>query len=155
MVEQDRWYVAKLRSCPEIVIMHEQVQVWSEGHRFTAIEADEERERVMSVFSKAFASIQTGEAKVLFDDAEFAEQYPTLFTFMAQETDDAGKPRQTSTLLLLVEQGQAKGCLKERDHDVSLWVSAGSILGVLAALEKGLNASPVAWRTPFKPQHRR
>lgn len=135
--------------------MHEQVQMWNDGHRFTTIEADEERERVMSVFSKAFASLQTGDSKIMFDDAEFAEQYPTLFAFMARETADDGKPRQTSTLLLIVEQGGVKGCLKERDHDVSLWTTASSILGVFAGIEKALNETPVAWRTPFKPGHRR
>lgn len=128
---------------------------WSSYREMIQYTKYERDECTMGVFQKAFRSVNTGSSAAVFEDTDFAARYPVLFAFLAQETDDQGAPRKTSTLMILVEGGQAKGCLKDRDHDVSLWRSSSSILGVLEALEDGLTGEVVDWRTPYKPSNRR
>lgn len=80
------------------------------------------------------------------EDSGFAEQYPTLYVMLTKTTDDEGKSRQVCTLTIVCEDGQAKGGINERNHGLSLWRSAASILGVLAELEEALGERPVEWR---------
>jgi hypothetical protein len=113
------------------------------------------QEALMGVFTNAFKSLKATGVESLFCDEDFAAEYPTLFAFLAMATDDDGKPRTTSTVMVFIESGVCKACLKERDHDRTLWASAPSILGVFAALETRLNDSPVDWREPAASRHRR
>lgn len=57
-----------------------------------------------------------------------------------------GQPRQTSTLLLFVEAGVVKACLRDRDQGQSAWSSGVSVIDALEALEAGLQADTVQWR---------
>jgi hypothetical protein len=112
-------------------------------------------EALMGVFTNAFKSLKTTGVEAMFCDEIFAEAHPTLFAFLAFSHDDEGKPRTTSTLMIFIEGGVAKACLKERDHDRTLWASAPSLLEVFSSLEKRLNDSPVDWREPAASKHRR
>jgi hypothetical protein len=116
---------------------------------------DQQMEYLMGVFSTALRGLKDDVKVGKFLDIDFAKRWPVLHQFLVADVDDDGKPRQTSTLLILVESAQVKGCLKDRDHDVSLWKSSSSILGVFTALEEGLTAESVEWRQPYKPTHRR
>jgi hypothetical protein len=81
-------------------------------------------------------------------------QYPALAEYLETETWDDGKARQTSTLLLFCEAGSVKGCLNDRETDRALWVTAGTIQGVIEALEKALAAGTGEWRSRPLQFHR-
>lgn len=105
-----------------------------------------ERWNDMGAFSNAFEAHEAGNPNQAFSDPDFATKWPTLHAFLTQVQDDSGKPRKTSTVLIFTEDGHAKAVLKERDHDLSLWVTSGSLLGVFEALEEALQKRPIDWR---------
>lgn len=80
------------------------------------------------------------------DDSAFEKAYPLLYALMCRTVDDAGKQRQVATLTIVCEDGQVKCGVAERNYHLSLWISAGSLGGVFAALEGALTERPVAWR---------
>lgn len=101
----------------------------------------------MGIFDQAFASHEKGNPNQAFSDPDFGVKYPVLHAYLTRVTDDQDKPRRVATLLIFCEDGTCKAALKERDHDLTLWVSASSILGVLEAVEEGLCKRPIEWRS--------
>lgn len=100
----------------------------------------------MGMFEHAFSNGEAGDSTQAFQDPDFGQQHPTLHAFLTSVVDDDGKKRRTSTLLIFCEDGCCKGVLKERVHDLSLWVTARSILGVFEAAEEALCKRPIEWR---------
>jgi hypothetical protein len=100
----------------------------------------------MGIFDNAFNNGETGDSTQVFQDPDFGLQHPTLHAFLTSTVDDAGKVRKVSTLLIFCEDGTCKGVLRERMHDLSLWVTAKSILGVFEAVEEALKKRPIEWR---------
>jgi len=97
-----------------------------------------------NVFGRASEAVPTHTAR----DAAFAGLYPVLaemLTYQGVQTKDF---RQTCTLIIVCEDDQWKLGLKERDRNVSLWVSGATLAEALAALEMALGAPVVAWRRP-------
>jgi hypothetical protein len=94
------------------------------------------------VFGKSVAPAGTGQ----LEDADFSANFPVLYALMTFIIDDAGKSRQTCTLTLVCEDGAVKAGLRERNHEMSLWVTCRSLGGVFAALEEALGERPVAWK---------
>lgn len=105
-----------------------------------------EMSRAMGVFKDRLCVGPSGKVGSDFTDPDFAQRFPVLYQFVTFPLDDDGNKRQTSTIMIFCEDGQAKACMRERDHGLTLWVSSSSILGCLAALEEGLNETPVPWR---------
>lgn len=58
-----------------------------------------------------------------------------------------GSPRQTSTLLVFLEEGIVKCCLNDRDQAQTAWASGGSVADCLGALEAGLQRDSLQWRS--------
>lgn len=79
-------------------------------------------------------------------DPQFAATYPTLSDFMISHEVIDGRPRQTSTMIVVCEEGLWKLGLRERDRNVSLWVSGVTMEDAMLALEAALNEPVVAWR---------
>lgn len=77
--------------------------------------------------------------------------YPTVFQYLTDAVWDDGSPRETSTLMLLVEDGWLKACLNDRAMGRSLWVTGDALADVLAALELHLASGSGDWRVkkPF------
>jgi len=72
--------------------------------------------------------------------------YPTLTEWLTTTVWDDGKPRKTSTLLLMTENGRWKAFLHDRDGKRGFWMTAEAYEGLLGALENGLTNSSVEWR---------
>lgn len=107
----------------------------------------------MGIFDFAFSNGENGKTDQAFSDPDWGMQYPILHAFMTMIVDDQGKPRRTSTLMIFCEDGVAKGALRERNHDLTLWMTSSSILGLFTALEEALGKRPIDWRknqTPSK-----
>jgi hypothetical protein len=83
--------------------------------------------------------------------AEERQVAPTLVAYLKDSTWDDGASRETSTLMLLVEDGFLKVCLNDRAMGRSLWVATDSIWGAIEALEGHLAAGTGDWRVkkPF------
>ena len=105
-----------------------------------------ERWSGMDVFGDVFkGSEPESEDRVVIDE-ELSSKFPVLAEFMTATCVVNGKRRRTATLNIVYEDGQCKMGLRERDRDLSLWVSATSFTGALRELEEALTARPVRWR---------
>lgn len=100
----------------------------------------------MSIFEDVFGQSGKVDRDRVLDDAAFQKQFPILYEMMTATPTIEGKRRKVCTLTIVCEDGMAKAGLKDRDRDLSLWVSAQSLGGVFTALEEALTARPVAWR---------
>lgn len=100
----------------------------------------------MGIFDDAFNNGEAGTMGQAFSDPEFARSYPTLHAYLTRLDDDAGKKRITATVMIFCEDGVAKGALRERNHDLTLWMTSSSILGLFEALEEALKKRPIEWR---------
>lgn len=81
-------------------------------------------------------------------DHDFHQAHPALHEYLTALENGKGKPRQVSTLVLFSEDGNFKATLIERNHDVQLWVTGSTILGILEELETALTSSEPGWRRP-------
>lgn len=94
------------------------------------------------------AKTRSGSKMVL--DADQKKRWPALTEYMSTTTWPDGTARQTSTLLLIVEEDVAKICLNDRDADRSCWMAGTSFLALLDGLEAALAKDMVEWRA--RPQ---
>lgn len=100
----------------------------------------------MGIFTDILGGSAKKAARVELEDEDFEKRFPVLFALMAINKDDEGKDRIPCTITIVCEDGQAKCGINERNHNLSLWISAGSIGGVFAALEEAMGQRPVPWR---------
>jgi hypothetical protein len=77
---------------------------------------------------------------------KWAERHPALWEYLTSTKYPDGGARQTSTLLLFVEDGVWKACLKDRDTGRSLWIASGSPTEAMTDLELTLAAGDAEWR---------
>lgn len=71
---------------------------------------------------------------------------PALMEYLTSATWPEGDARETSTLLVFVEEGRFKGVLNDREQARSLWASSPSLAGLLEALEGMLASGSAEWR---------
>lgn len=100
----------------------------------------------MGLLSGAIPIKMDGTAGIDFFDEEFSKQFPTLAAFLFQTTDDEGKKRKGSSIILFAEDGVFKAGLRENNLALSLWVTSHSVASVWDALEAKLTERPVPWR---------
>jgi len=79
-------------------------------------------------------------------DEVFEGFYPKLLAHLSDTAWDDGKPRKTSTLLLLVENARWKAFFHDRDGKRGFWLSAESWEWLLEALEAAVDSSSTEWR---------
>lgn len=87
-------------------------------------------------------------------DLAFRGRYPALYEWLSSNAYPDGAARETSTLLIFVEQGGYKGCLNDRDQARGLWTASASFEGVLEALEGHLQGGTGEWRSSGPRQGR-
>jgi hypothetical protein len=78
-------------------------------------------------------------------DQDFAAEYPAISEFLTLAKVD-GQARETSTLLILFEDGLFKAMLNDRENRQTLWVSSETHADLLTTLEVTLTTEPVRWR---------
>jgi len=89
---------------------------------------------------------ESGRASRATRDDHFAKEWPSLFEMMTVTA--VGKAtRLTATLNVFCEEGLFKCFLNDREFDQSVCLSHRTLLGVLGALEGGLLAGDLPWRT--------
>lgn len=71
---------------------------------------------------------------------------PTVHEWLTETQWDDGKPRRTTTLMVVVENGRWKCWVHDRDSKRSAWVSADAWEALWEILERGLQAEDLEWR---------
>jgi len=84
-------------------------------------------------------------AKPLSDEV-FEGFYPKLFAHLTELQWDDGKPRKTSTLMVMAENGRWKSFLHDRDAKRGFWMTSESWEWLLEQLEAGIESSSTEWR---------
>jgi len=82
----------------------------------------------------------------LLSDEVFEGLYPKLLAHLRETTWDDGKPRKTSTLLVLVENARWKAFFHDRDAKRGFWLSAEAWEWLLESLEAAVDSSSTEWR---------
>jgi len=107
--------------------------------------AMDEREWQMGLISSALGPAASTAAGGKAADPGLEKKCPTLHAFMTL-TEEDGKPRSPSSLVIFTEDGQWKACLSEKDANLKLWRSADTMEKVFLALEKALASGQADWR---------
>jgi len=101
---------------------------------------------VMGFLQRAAEGDSTRRVESNVESREWAKKHPALFEYLTELKYPDGGSRTTATLLLFVEDGVWKACLKDRDTSRSLWMAAGSPQEVMRDLEAALASGEVDWR---------
>jgi hypothetical protein len=78
-------------------------------------------------------------------DKVFEKGTPALCEFLTCN-EDAGRARQTATLLVFCDSGLFKAFLTDRETNRQLAASAGTFAGLLEALEHRITSDDPEWR---------
>jgi len=86
------------------------------------------------------------------DDRDFFDRYGLLGSWLCADEWEGGGRRNTSTLLVFVDQGTWKAAFTDRDKGRITFISASTFQGLLQALETGLQEGRIEWRAhkPFR-----
>lgn len=112
---------------------------------FIGPDALDQREWEMGLISAALGASASAATGGKASDPALEKRCPTLHAFMTL-TEEDGKPRSPSSLVVFTEDGQWKGCLTEKDANLKLWRSADTLEKLLGALEKALASGQADWR---------
>jgi hypothetical protein len=104
----------------------------------------------MDVLDEVFGGVSKTATPTAGTDPGLAAVAPVVTLLLTDTRKVEGKVRQTATMMVVYEDGFCKLGLRDRDRDVSLWVSGPTFTDALASLEKALGERPVAWRRPTK-----
>lgn len=80
------------------------------------------------------------------EDCAFARDYPAIWEYLTMEKWDDGDTRETSTLLMLFEDGCFKACLNDRALGRSAWTTADSPSKALQRLDNAIQQGSADWR---------
>jgi len=72
--------------------------------------------------------------------------YPEILNWLCDDTWADGTARTRSSILFFVQDGAIKGCLMNKDDEMSLWAGGDSFAGFLACLEGRLKDPKADWR---------
>lgn len=82
----------------------------------------------------------------ILKDEVFEGFYPKLLAHVSENQWEDGKPRKTSTLLVMVENGRWKAFFHDRDGKRGFWVTAEAWEWLLESLEAAVESSSTEWR---------
>lgn len=82
----------------------------------------------------------------LATDEVLREWLPTLHEYVTTTRWEDGKPRKTSTVMLLCENGKWKVWVHDRDLKRSCWITGDCWEGVWEQTERSLKDDSLEWR---------
>lgn len=116
------------------------------GHRWFRAPPQRRKGLLRMALSRPSEPVSAGSSIQPLNDPEFKRRFPTLLEYLTQTTWDDGSPRQTSTLLIFVDDGVLKACLNDRACERALWVASGTLSGAIAELDESLADPHAPWR---------
>jgi hypothetical protein len=87
-----------------------------------------------------------GASGSLIEPDEMSARFPVLWSHLTQTEWAKDEPRETSSLLVFLQDGMLKGMIRDREAGLCLWMASGSLGGLLDALEAGLCDPQAEWR---------
>lgn len=120
---------------------------------FVGPTAADQREWEMGLISAALGAAANEAKGAAASDPALEKTCPTLHAFMTL-TEEDGKPRSPSSLVVFTEDGTWKGCLSEKDAGLQLWRTGETLQKLLGALEKALAGGNADWRRRYVPEGR-
>jgi len=87
-----------------------------------------------------------GASGSLIEPDAMSAAYPVLWSHLTQTEWAKDEPRETSSLLVFLQDGMLKGMVRDREAGLCLWMASGSLGGLLDALEAGLCDPQAEWR---------
>lgn len=78
-------------------------------------------------------------------DPAFERDFPAIWEFMTLTVDE-GARRETSTLLLFVQDGRMTICLNDRQRGRSVFQSAPTLREAMVCLDEALTSGSAEWR---------
>lgn len=96
--------------------------------------------------SKAGPKGAVGESSLQWQDAGWERDHPAIKEFMSEAEGEDGRPRQTTTVLLLCDAGCLKAWVNDRQNRRTLWVTAACVVDLFAAVETALADGDGEWR---------
>lgn len=78
---------------------------------------------------------------------EFSAKYPAIWEYLTLEQFDDKTARETSTLLVLTEDGCVKLCLNDRAANATCWVSGATMTAAMTKLEASLASGEAEFRS--------
>lgn len=99
----------------------------------------------------AAASPEYGDPRWAATDAELSKKFPAVSEFLLERLTEDGKPRVTSTLMVVAEDGMFKLALTDRAQaggkfDYKLWRSGTTFYEAMNAIESCLEDGSADWR---------
>lgn len=88
---------------------------------------------------------ESHDLSVPFDEL-MASRYPTVWSYLSDAVYEDGSSRQTSSLVVFVEDGLVKVCLSDRDQERSAFAAGSCLLDALEAINVGLETNAIQWR---------
>jgi hypothetical protein len=79
-------------------------------------------------------------------DPDVEKWAATLLEFLTRLSWDEGEKRKTGTVMLLAENGVWKAWVHDRDGKRAAWVSGGSLLDLVDAVDQGLANDSLTWK---------
>lgn len=111
-----------------------------------AMDNEQQRGVSMSFFVKPPAVVGSKDGGSDPIDPAFEKKWPTLASYLTKGAWPDGEVRKRSSLVLFCEDGAFKGCLSERELDLSLWATGKTFTGLLDGLEARLTEDRPEWR---------
>lgn len=102
----------------------------------------------MGLIAGALGSSASSTSGGTVTDPTFQKAHPTLFAFLTV-TEEDGKKRTPSSLVVFAEGSEFKACLTEKDANLKLWRSAETFQGLFKALETALASGQADWRRGY------
>jgi len=104
------------------------------------------RSIAMSFLKKPSADSQGNRSLPSFSDDVMKRNYPALYEYLTSTTYPDGSKRETSTILVFVDDGQLKVCLNDRETSLMLWSSGESFEESLLVMDELLRSDNPPWR---------
>lgn len=97
-------------------------------------------------FLRRQASAESGGIPQGVQADTFTSRYPAVSEYMTAFTWPGGEARLTSTLMIFVDHGGVKVCLKDREAMASVWVCARGVDEAMDLLEAAVASGRAEWR---------
>lgn len=77
---------------------------------------------------------------------QLLEDMPGLAEYLMRDSYDDGSDRQTSTMIVFIEDGWWKVCLSDRDEGTTLWATGETLDDCLIGLDAAIVGGTAEWR---------
>lgn len=108
--------------------------------------ASDLEDRAMALIRRAMTTTAAAVVEANVHAKEWVDSHPFLWEYLTLAAWDDGQVRQTSMLLVFVEDARFKVCLQDREQSRSMWVTADTVDAAFHLLENKLANDAPEWK---------